>query len=69
MTFLEASCLGNEAGDFRAGEMASGAGFGSLTALEMECLDTIERTAAADIARVIQGKRVKFPVNRPVKRR
>ena len=34
-----------------------------------ECLETIARTAAADIARVIQGKRAKFPVNRPVKRR
>jgi D-3-phosphoglycerate dehydrogenase len=34
-----------------------------------ECLETIARTAAADIARVIQGKRAKFPVNRPAKRR
>lgn len=34
-----------------------------------ECLETIARTAAADIARVLQGKRAKFPVNRPVKRR
>ena len=34
-----------------------------------ECLDTIARTAAADIARVLDRKRAKFPVNRPVKRR
>ncbi len=34
-----------------------------------ECLETIARTAAADIARVLQGKRARFPVNRPVKRR
>ncbi len=34
-----------------------------------ECLDTIARTAAADIARVLHGKRARFPVNRPVKRR
>ena len=33
-----------------------------------ECLDTIARTAAADIARVLDRKRAKFPVNRPVKR-
>ncbi len=34
-----------------------------------ECLETIARTAAADIARVLHGKRARFPVNRPVKRR
>ncbi len=34
-----------------------------------ECLETIARTAAEDMARVLQGKRVKFPVNKPVRRR
>lgn len=34
-----------------------------------ECLETIARTAAADIGRVLQGKRAKFPVNKPIKRR
>ena len=34
-----------------------------------ECLDAIARTAAQDMARVLQGKRVKFPVNKPAKRR
>lgn len=34
-----------------------------------ECLAAIARTAARDIARVIQGKRAKFPVNKPVRRR
>ncbi len=34
-----------------------------------ECLDTIARTAAEDIARVLRGKRARFPVNRPIKRR
>lgn len=34
-----------------------------------ECLATIARTAAEDIARVVQGKRAKFPVNKPTKRR
>ncbi|MBT3532975.1 MAG: hydroxyacid dehydrogenase [Rhodospirillaceae bacterium] len=34
-----------------------------------ECLAAIARTAALDIARVVQGKRAKFPVNKPVKRR
>lgn len=34
-----------------------------------ECLATIARTAARDIARVLQGKRAKFPVNKPLKRR
>ena len=34
-----------------------------------ECLAAIARTAAADIARVLRGKRAKFPVNKPVKRR
>ncbi len=30
-----------------------------------ECLDAIAATAGADIARVLQGKRPKFPVNKP----
>ncbi len=34
-----------------------------------ECLEAIAREAAADIARVIQGKRAKYPVNKPVKMR
>jgi D-3-phosphoglycerate dehydrogenase len=34
-----------------------------------ECLDTIAGTAGADIARVVQGKRPKFPVNKPVRRK
>jgi D-3-phosphoglycerate dehydrogenase len=34
-----------------------------------ECLAAIARTAAQDIARILQGKRVKFPVNRQVRRR
>ena len=34
-----------------------------------ECLETIAATAAADIARVLQGRRPKFPVNRPARRR
>lgn len=34
-----------------------------------ECLDTIARTAAQDIARVLQNKRVKFPVNKVRRRR
>lgn len=34
-----------------------------------ECLAAIARTAAQDIARVVQGKRAKFPVNKPIKRR
>ena len=34
-----------------------------------ECLAAIARTAAQDIARVLGGKRAKFPVNKPVKRR
>jgi D-3-phosphoglycerate dehydrogenase len=34
-----------------------------------ECLEAIARTAAADIGRVLQGKRAKFPVNAPIKRR
>lgn len=34
-----------------------------------ECLAAIARTAAHDIARVLGGKRAKFPVNRPLKRR
>jgi len=33
-----------------------------------ECLDAIARTAAQDMARALLGKRVKFPVNKPVKR-
>ncbi len=33
-----------------------------------ECLETIARVAAQDIARVLQGKRPKHPVNKPVKR-
>lgn len=34
-----------------------------------ECLAAIARTAAQDIARVLGGKRAKFPVNKPLKRR
>ncbi len=34
-----------------------------------ECLDTIAGTAGADIARFLQGKRPKYPVNKPVKRK
>ena len=34
-----------------------------------ECLDAIARTAAEDIARVLNNRRVKFPVNKPIKRR
>jgi len=34
-----------------------------------ECLDTIARTAAADIARVLQGKRAKNAVNMPTGQR
>ena len=34
-----------------------------------ECLEAIAREAAADIARVIQGTRAKYPVNKPVKMR
>jgi len=34
-----------------------------------ECLDTIAGTAGADIARFLQGKRPKFPVNKPARRK
>lgn len=34
-----------------------------------ECLDTIAGTAGADIARVLQGRRPKFPVNKPARRK
>lgn len=34
-----------------------------------ECLETIAATAAADIARVLQGRKPKFPVNHPARRR
>jgi len=34
-----------------------------------ECLETIARTAAADIARVLGGKRARHPVNKPVGKR
>ncbi len=34
-----------------------------------ECLETIARTAAQDIARVIGGKRAKHPVNKPARKR
>ena len=34
-----------------------------------ECLAAIARTAASDIARVVQGKRARFPVNKPARRR
>lgn len=34
-----------------------------------ECLNAIAEAAARDIARVLQGKRPKFPYNKPVKRR
>jgi len=33
-----------------------------------ECLAAIARTAAEDIAQILQGKRPKFPVNNPVKK-
>lgn len=33
-----------------------------------ECLEAIARVAGQDIARVLQGKRPKFPVNKPKKR-
>lgn len=33
-----------------------------------ECLAAIARTAAEDIARVLRGKRAKFPVNKPAKK-
>jgi D-3-phosphoglycerate dehydrogenase / 2-oxoglutarate reductase len=35
----------------------------------VECLDTIAATASADLARFMQGKRVRHPVNKPVKKR
>jgi phosphoglycerate dehydrogenase-like enzyme len=34
----------------------------------VECLEAIARTAGGDIARVLSGKRAKFPVNKPVKK-
>ncbi len=34
-----------------------------------ECLETIARTAAQDIARVLGGKRAKHPVNKPARKR
>ena len=34
----------------------------------VECLEAIARTAGEDIARVLTGKRAKFPVNKPVKK-
>ncbi|HBK79865.1 MAG TPA: 3-phosphoglycerate dehydrogenase [Nitrospinae bacterium] len=35
----------------------------------LECLEAIARTAGEDIARVIQGKRAKYPVNKPARKR
>ena len=34
----------------------------------VECLEAIARTAGEDIARVLQGKRAKFPVNKTLKK-
>ncbi len=34
-----------------------------------ECLETIARTAAQDIARVLRGRRARFPVNSPIAKR